>query len=252
MTVIQLESVRERSQHRRHRSRHGEPAAQAQQHPAVSPAQPVEQVRPKESVAQEFVGQDRFGSRDGSQLNPKTLREFVGQDRFGSRDGSQLNPKTLREFVGQDRFGSRDGSQLNPKTLREFVGQDRFGSRDGSQLNPKTLREFVGQDRFGSRGGVSTAQPREQARSPSSPGLAMRHPEAVYRRRRLVLVSVIGAVLTILLAVGRPETLPGHEFPAQQQPIWPAVQLHDLSVHTGAPEASLWGTAVEVGTGRGP
>ncbi len=86
------------------------------------------------------------------------------------------------------------------------------------------------------------AQPPRSAQPAASvecPALAVRHPEAVYRRRRLVVASLIAAAMTILLAVGRPEHLPGREFPTDGRIGWPALQADGADVRLVGPGDTL-------------
>ena len=80
-------------------------------------------------------------------------------------------------------------------------------------------------------------------------GQSVRLPEAVYRRRRLAVVVILVAALTLVLALGRPDRVP----PGEANP-WPSTS--DLSlpaelpgVYVVQPGDTLWDIALAVAPG---
>jgi len=80
-------------------------------------------------------------------------------------------------------------------------------------------------------------------------GQSVRLPEAVYRRRRLAVAMIVGAAMTLVLALGRPDRVP----PGEANP-WPPTGDASLpaelpGVYVVQPGDTLWDIALAIAPG---
>ena len=96
-----------------------------------------------------------------------------------------------------------------------------------------------------------TLVPAGVAAAPAS-GQSVRLPEAVYRRRRVVVAMIVVAALTLGVALGRPDRVP----PGEANP-WPSTGDVSLSgelpgVYVVQPGDTLWDIALAIAPGDDP
>ena len=96
-----------------------------------------------------------------------------------------------------------------------------------------------------------TLVPAGVAAAPAS-SQSVRLPEAVYRRRRLVVAMIVVAALTLVLALARPDQVP----PGEANP-WPSAGEVSLSaelpgVYVVRPGDTLWDIALAIAPGDDP
>ena len=122
-------------------------------------------------------------------------------------------------------------------------------SPGGSSLVVTPLREDGGMEAAGS---PALAPVPAGSSAVSAPGRAVRLPEGVYRRRRLVVAMVAMTALMLVLVVARPDRVP----PGEANP-WPSTvdvsRSQELpGVYLVQPGDTLWDIALAIAPGDDP